>query len=70
MQLAVVGVGGAGARVAAALQRDSARRHGSDVTEVSVLDTDREAVEQRQDISSDRRHTFGLDKDTSAYSRL
>ena len=62
MQLAVVGVGGAGARVAAALQRDSTRRHGSYVTEVSVLDTDREAVEQLQDISSDRRHTFGLDE--------
>lgn len=62
MQLAVIGIGGAGARVAAALQRDSANRHGSYVTGVAAFDTDTEALEQLQAIPSDHRHPFGLDE--------
>lgn len=62
MQLAVAGIGGAGARVAAALQRDSIDRHSSYVTGVAALDTDTEALEQLQAIPSDHRHTFGVDE--------
>lgn len=62
MQLAVVGVGGAGVRVAAALQRDSTDRHRSYVTGVAALDTDTATLNRLQVIPSDHRHAFGLNE--------
>jgi len=66
MQLVAVGIGGAGGRVAAALQRDSAERRTSYVTGACVLDTDTAAIEQLETIPEENRHPFGLEETAGA----
>lgn len=62
MQLAAVGVGGAGGRVVEALQHDSAGRQSPYVTGACVLDTDTATIEQAETVPEEHRHAFGLEE--------
>lgn len=62
MQLVAVGIGGAGGRVVAALQQDSAERRTSYVTGACVLDTDTVALDQLETVPEENRQPFGLEE--------
>jgi len=60
MRVATVGIGGAGGRIVERLWRDSERRETTYLGAACVVDTDTEALGERNAVPDDRRHAFGL----------
>lgn len=60
MRIAAIGVGGAGASVVDALQRDDAARQSSYLTAARVLDTDPSALSALRSIPEEHRDSFGM----------
>ena len=60
MRVATVGIGGAGGRIVERLWRDSKRRETTYLGAACVVDTDTEALGERNAVPDDRRHAFGL----------
>lgn len=59
MQIAAVGVGGAGGRIVDSLYRDDQRRRTSYLNGACVVDTDTDELQSLRTVPSEHRHVFG-----------